>query len=187
MLLEREQNVLKINSCWVNYLCTTAATWHDIQILFFLKRGPLFDFTASRLSHLNLLYSQQLVLMIWKSCAGDRCYSNMMDCSLLLWRGNEGGKGWVRRERERERGGGSGREMVSAVVFSSQRMSPFSAVTHNQNLPLLLAVVSSLRLIWGWWQGAVALPGALEGVMIGGQWPRAPGGRFVGGDSLLLM
>lgn len=65
VLLEREENVLKTNSCWINYLCTTAAAWHDIQMfVFFKKRGPLFDFTASRLSHLNLLYSQQLVLMI---------------------------------------------------------------------------------------------------------------------------
>lgn len=72
-------------------------------------------------------------------------------------------------------------------MFSSQRMSPSSAVTHNQNLPLLLAAVSSLRLIRGWWQGAAVPPGALRGVMIGGQWPRAPGGRFVGGDSQLLM
>lgn len=51
----------------------------------------------------------------------------------------------------------------------------------------LLAAMSSLRLIWGWWQGAAARPGDLEGVMMGGQWPRAPGGRFVGGDSLLLV
>ncbi|KAK1889038.1 Neurocan core protein, partial [Dissostichus eleginoides] len=47
-------------------------------------------------------------------------------------------------------------------------------VTHTQDLSLLFAAVSSLRLMRGWWQGAVALPADLEGVMMGagGQGPQ---------------
>ncbi|CAB1416523.1 unnamed protein product [Pleuronectes platessa] len=61
-----------------------------------------------------------------------------------------------------------------AVTLSGERVSPSSAVTHTRALPLLLAAVSSLRLIRGKWQGAVALPGDLGGVMMGasGQGPQ---------------
>lgn len=66
---------------------------------------------------------------------------------------------------------------VSAVMFPSQRVSLSSAVTDTLALPLLLAVVSSLRLIRGWWQGAVVLPGDLRGVMMEavGQGPQEGG------------
>lgn len=61
-----------------------------------------------------------------------------------------------------------------AAVLSSERVSPPSAVTRTRALPLLLNVVSSLRLIRGKWQGAVLLPADLEGVMMGasGQGPQ---------------
>lgn len=51
------------------------------------------------------------------------------------------------------------------------------ALTRNQNLPLLLSAVSSLRLIRGWWQAAATLPGTLWGVMMGasGQGPQEEG------------
>lgn len=44
-------------------------------------------------------------------------------------------------------------------------------------------ITVNMRLVAGGCGAAWGSPGTNDG----GQWPRAPGGRFVGGDSLLLM
>ena len=79
--------------------------------------------------------------------------------------------------RERRGEARSGEEGERCRVFQARERRLPSAVTHTRSLPLLLAAVSSLRLIRGWWQGAVALPADLEGVMMGasGQGPQEGG------------
>ena len=97
-------------------------------------------------------------------------------CSPSIFPLSERNRGTRRGNTVREvwGGGEEGGRGVMAVTLSGERVSPSSAVTLTRALPLLLAAVSSLRLIRGKWQGAVALAGDLEGVMMGasGQGPQ---------------
>lgn len=56
-------------------------------------------------------------------------------------------------------------------------------VTHSSSSRHDVLITVNMRLVAG---GCGAAWGS-RGSNDGGQWPRAPGGRFVGGDSLLLM
>lgn len=82
--------------------------------------------------------------------------------------------GWVRREGE-----GCRVFKLASVAFLGS--DTYSGSSSSPRRGVLITV--NMRLVAG---GCGAAWGS-RGSNDGGQWPRAPGGRFVGGDSLLLM
>lgn len=142
------------------------------------------------LIRLSLLYGQQLVLMISDVCVGqmlrqhDGLHFPAHAARLSAQEENTG----VRQRKRRRYGmmGGGGRGASAVVISSKWGVAFLSSDTYSNSSPSLrcgVLITANMRLAAGGCGTAMGSRGSNDG----GQWPRAPGGMFVGGDSLLLM